>query len=108
MHDDVFKGGLLSTSLARGSASRGPAVETVLADGRRGLGLPEVALAPPSALPDPTHHASLYLLQVVCLCPHLGLEQVDIRLIPTLLQWRERGNEDDVTINMHISHIWLI
>lgn len=93
--DVCFKGrGLPSAALAGGGASGSPAVEAVrLADGRRGLGLPEVALAASTPLCESTHHAGLNLLQVVCLRPLFGLQQVNVGLVPTLLL---RGTDDQI------------
>lgn len=84
-----------SAPLSRGSAPSGPPVQPAavsLTDGRGGLRLAEVALAAgQAALHDQaTHHAGLDLLEVVRLCTDLGLQEADVRLIPSLLL-RERG-----------------
>lgn len=58
-----------------------------LADGRRRLGLAQVALAAAqAALHDQAaHHARFDLLKVVRLGADLGLQEADVGLIPGLL-----------------------
>ena len=66
-----------------------------LTDGRGRLRLAEVTLAAGQApLHDQAgHHAGLDLLKVVRLCADFGLQEADVRLIPSLLL-RERGGKE--------------
>lgn len=65
-----------------------------LTDGRGGLRLAQLALtACHATLHDQaTHHAGLDLLEVVCLRADFGLQEADVRLIPSLLLRGEREN----------------
>lgn len=89
---------LLSAPLSWGSTSSSLPVQATLGlvDGRRGLRLAEVALAAAqTSLHDQaTHHAGLNLLKVVCLCANFGLQQADVRLIPSLLLRERNGGKD--------------
>lgn len=90
-----------SAPLSRGSAFSGPPVQPAvnLADGRGGLRLAEVALAASqTTLHDQaTHHARLDLLKVIRLSADFGLEEADVRLIPSLLL-RERDGGGDMGV----------
>lgn len=89
---------LLSAPLSWGSASSSLPIQPTmcLVDGRRGLRLAEVALAAAqTSLHDQaTHHAGLNLLKVVRLCSNFGLQQADVRLIPSLLLRERNGGKD--------------
>lgn len=80
---------LPSAPLSWGSASSCPPVQPAvsLTDGRGGLRLAEVALAAGQATlhDQATHHAGLDLLKVVRLRADFGLQEADVRLIPSLL-----------------------
>ncbi len=85
---------LPSAPLSRGSASSSPSVQPAmsLTDRWGGLRLAEQALtAGQATLHDQaTHHAGLDLLKVVRLGSDFGLQEADVRLIPSLLL-RQRG-----------------
>lgn len=97
--DQRFFSCLLSSTLEPGGRAPSslpvePAVG--LADGRRGLRLPELALAAgQTPVRDPaSHHAGLDLLKVVRLRRDFGLQEADVSLIPSLLLGEQRGEED--------------
>lgn len=74
-----------------------------LTDGRGGLRLAEQALAASQATlhNQATHHTGLNLLKVVCLGSDFGLQEADVRLIPSLLlkekRWGQKVRTDDET-----------
>lgn len=100
---------LPSAPLSRGSASSGPPVQPAvsLTDGRGGLCLAEVALAASQATlhDQATHHTGLDLLEVIRLCADFGLQEADVRLIPSLLLRGERGSETRRKLNKSLDNL---
>lgn len=82
-----------------------------LANGWRGLRLPELALAADhTSIGGPaSHHTGLDLLKVICLSRDFGLQEADVSLISSLLlgEQRREGRKHRIEISVMVSPLIL-